>query len=399
MRVNKIDKIPIAHTMNSRSNNNVYFSSFKSSVQQNSSLSDDIFDVSAKRDSVIIEYLQGAQKRDVQNQKISMAAAATSIAILPFFFFYLYKSFGSGRSKKTMDTVAQGFKSLNDNKSIPTLDTCKSINKKMRDFLQHEVNYANATEEDLKRAGQPKRINKLLLHGPPGTGKTYFAKIFAKTLGADYLEVTYADLNHRYTGQHIENIKATFDGIIDIASKNKDKKYVVTLNEIDAIMVPQQGLIEHGGGHTTFKLEERNVFINYIDAIEEKAPNVTLIGTTNRIAKSDWLDAAAMSRFSRKMEVDYPDKNCLKEALMAHLKDFGEGQAFVDAHKDKWDNYTESLVNRKFSFRDLDYVIDYSKQYYLGDCIKDKNSKFKFEYLEKARDLRDITDGEAAGVA
>ena len=371
--------------------------SFKNSTAALTQPNSDIFEVSAKRDTAIIDYLESAQKRDAKNQKVNLIAASGTLALIPVFLYYMYKVTGRQKSKKTLDTITAGFKSLKD-ADIPTLDTCKSINKKMRDCLQTELNYANASKEDLKRAGQPRRTNKLLLYGPPGTGKTYFAKIFAKTLGADYLEIKYSDLNHRFVGQHIENMKTAFDGIIETATKNKDKRYVVTLNEIDAIIVPQQGLIENGGGHTSFKLEERNVFLNYIDEIEEKAPNVTIICTTNRLAKADALDGAAMSRFSRKMMVDYPDKGCLKEALIAHLKEIGEGDEFLNAHKDKWDNFTESLVNRKFSFRDLDYLIDYSKQYYLGDCLKDKSSKFKFEYLEKARNLREVTDGEAAGI-
>lgn len=369
---------------------------FKKSVSTENIISHNMFEVSAKRDAAIIDYLEAAQKRDKQNQKLSLIISGLSLSMIPFALFYFHKHMSP--HKKSLNELTDGFKSLKEKTNIPTLETCKSINKKMREYLQAEVNYSKASEEDLKRAGLPKRTNKLLLYGPPGTGKTYFAKIFAKTLDADYLEIKYSDLNHRYIGHHIDNIKAAFENIIEIASKNKDKKYVVTFNEIDAIMVPQQGLVEHGGGHSTFKLEERNVFLNYIDQIEEKAPNVTLIGTTNRLAKVDNLDAAAMSRFSRKMRVDYPDKECLKEALMSHLKELGEGKTFVETNNDKWDAYTESLVNRKFSFRDLDYIIDSSKRYYLTDCIEDKSSKFKFEYLERARDLREITDGEAAYV-
>ena len=353
------------------------------------------FDVSGKRDAAIISYLDTAQKRDKQSQIISAAGLGILAVTLPLYVFYLKKATGS---KRTMKEISTGFRSLKDDKSIPTLDTCNSLTKKMREYIKTHLTYAKATPEDIAKTGMVKPSNRLLLYGPPGTGKTYFAKIFAKTTDAEYLEIKYSDLNHKFVGHHLDNIKNSFESVIEIAKRHKDKKYVVTFNEIDAIIVPQQSLVDGGGGHVSFKLEERNVFLNYLDEIVEKVPNVTVIGTTNRVAKTDLLDAAALSRFNDKIKVDYPDKELLREALTMHLKEFG-GESFINEHKDKWDDFAESLVKRKFSFRDLDYIIDTSKRYHLADYLKDKNAKFRFEYLEKARNLRDVTDGEAAGLA
>ena len=354
----------------------------------------DIFSVSEKRDTAIINYLDSAQKRDKNSQKISAASFGVLGLMFAAYLFYMNKMSGS---QKTVKQITTGFRSLKDDKSIPTLESCNSLSKKMRDYLHSQLMYAKASPDELKKAGITKPSNRLLLYGPPGTGKTYFAKIFAKTTDAEYLEIKYSDLNHKFVGHHLDNIKNAFDSVIDVASKNKDKRYVVTFNEIDAIIVPQQSLIEGGGGHVSFKLEERNVFLNYLDEIGEKVPNVTVIGTTNRAAKTEYLDAAAISRFNDKIMVDYPDKTLLREALTTHLKEFG-GESFINAHKDKWDDFAESLVKRKFSFRDLDYVIDSSKRFHFADYLNDKSAKFKFEYLEKARNLRDVTDGEADGL-
>ena len=46
---------------------------------------------------------------------------------------------------------------------------------------------------------------------------------------------------------------------------------------------------------------------------------------------------------------------------------------------------------------DLNNIVDTSKNYYLKDYLKDKNTKFKMEYLEKAQKAMDATDGEIAG--
>lgn len=55
------------------------------------------------------------------------------------------------------------------------------------------------------------------------------------------------------------------------------------------------------------------------------------------------------------------------------------------------------MTDRKCSYRDLNSIVDSSKNYYLRDYMKDKNAKFKMEYLERAQKSIDATDGEIAG--
>ena len=74
------------------------------------------------------------------------------------------------------------FTSLANDMKIPTLDTCKSINKNLKDFLQHQVNYAKADGELLHEVGRPQAANRLLLYGSPGGGKSFFAKIYPPSI-------------------------------------------------------------------------------------------------------------------------------------------------------------------------------------------------------------------------
>lgn len=240
----------------------------------------------------------------------------------------------------------------------------------------------------------PQPANKLLLYGPPGTGKSYFAKIYAKTLGAEYTEIKFSDFNSQWCGEHIENLKSVFDTILTKATAEPNKKFVVTLNEIDAILLPAESLMRAGTGHSMFKLEERSTVLNYFDEIAAKAPNVTIIGTTNISPKNNGLDGAAMSRFKNIIGVDYPDKTCLYEALKANLLELKDGKKFVDKNNSKLEKFAANLVDRQSSFRDLDNIIDSSKNYYLDDYMKNKNAQFKYEYLEKAKNGLDLTDGE-----
>jgi len=137
--------------------------------------------------------------------------------------------------------------------------------------------------------------------------------------------------------------------------------------------------------------------LNYLDQLNEKAPNVTIIGTTNLSPRNNGLDGAAMSRFKNIMEVAYPDKECLSEALKANLLDMPHGKIFIDKNVDNITNFVQQLEARKCSYRDLNNIIESSKNYYLRDYLKDKNSCYKYEYLEKALKDVNLTDGEISG--
>ena len=66
----------------------------------------------------------------------------------------------------------------------------------------------------------------------------------------------------------------------------------------------------------------------------------------------------------------------------------------VNGKLEKLKKLAEDMSKRNSSFRDLNKVIDSSKNYYLQDYIKDKKSEFKFKYLENAFKDIDLTDGE-----
>jgi len=71
---------------------------------------------------------------------------------------------------------------------------------------------------------------------------------------------------------------------------------------------------------------------------------------------------------------------------------------FVRSIEGKFVGYfVQQLEARKCSYRDLNNIIESSKNYYLRDYLKDKNSCYKYEYLEKALKDVNLTDGEISG--
>lgn len=347
-------------------------------------------------DAEFYDFMKTTQK---QNEKRNKLLLCGELAVL--FGSLIITGALLNRSSSTKSTsskiwtgMAREFESLKSNANIPTLDSCKSINKKLRSFLQAQVNYSKVKPEDIKKVGTPKPANKLLLYGPPGTGKSYFAKIYAKSLDAEYAEIKYSEINSTWAGQHLEQLTSIFEDILAKSQMAKDKKFVVVFNEIDALVIPAESLRKGGSGNSLFKLEERSVFLNYIDEIAEKAPNVTIIGTTNISPKNNGLDGAAMSRFKNIIGVDYPEKDCLYEALKANLEKMDGGKSFIGGNDKNLEKLAETMAKRKSSFRDLDKVIDTSKNYYLEDYTKNNNAEFKFKYLEDAFKDLDLTDGE-----
>ena len=282
------------------------------------------------------------------------------------------------------------FVSLADNGNIPALENCKSVNKELREMLERQIQQAKSSDSAKDELGGVKNIDRILLHGSPGVGKSFFAKIYAKSIGAEYMEVFDSDITSRWVGAAVENMKKVFDPIFKTAQKNKNKKYVVTFNEIDTYFTSASKLTDSEGTHSVSLLKERSAFINYLDELKEKCPNVTVIGTTNTSPKSNGIDGALLSRFQL-IGVPYPDKDCLYEALKMNLNKMKNGNKFITANDSELKNLAEKMSARKFSFRNLDYVIDEAKRIHLKE---NPNTEFKFSSLEKAEETLKLSDGE-----
>ena len=239
--------------------------------------------------------------------------------------------------------------------------------------------------------------NRLILVGPPGSGKSFFAKVMAKSLNAKYMEVQASDFISKWAGEGTQNLKNIFEKIIKEAEKAPDEKFVVTFNEIDTIIQPVEKISNAGNGggtHFMTKLEHRSTFLNYIDQISAKNPNVIIIGTSNLSPKNKALDGAAMSRFQNIIEVALPEKECLLEAIKSNLAGIKEYEKFISTNNNELIALAKEMEAKKYSFRDLENIIMSSKKYYLEDLLKDKNKDYSIEYLKKGMASKTITDGD-----
>ena len=70
----------------------------------------------------------------------------------------------------------------------------------------------------------------LLLYGPPGNGKTMFAKALANEIDAVFLNVSAADLKNKYVGQSEKNVAGMF------AEARKHSRCVLFIDEAESVL-------------------------------------------------------------------------------------------------------------------------------------------------------------------
>ncbi|KAF8916979.1 AAA family ATPase [Mucidula mucida] len=165
--------------------------------------------------------------------------------------------------------------------------------EQIRDLLELPL-----TRPELFRHFNLKPPRGILLHGPPGTGKTHLARAIAASTKASVLVINGPELSSAYHGETESKLR-------DVFNEAKAKSpCIVILDEVDAL-VPRRE--DSAGG----EVEKRVVatLLTILDGIEDDGPDsgrVVVIGTTNR---PNAIDPALRrpGRFDREIEVGVPD--------------------------------------------------------------------------------------------
>ena len=299
-------------------------------------------------------------------------------------------------TKKTKDYLQKiTFNKLAND--IPKSNECKILDRQLNDISETLLLIKNNDTNLVDKLGLTK-TNRILLSGKPGIGKTYYSKILARDLDAYYAEFNYKDINSKWIGEHIEKMDYIFKDIIQSAKENPRETYIITLNEIDSLMTPIENLTNNASHstHGMVKEEIRSVFLEYLDNISEKCPNIIMIGTTNLKPSDKKLDAATLSRFQEVIELPMPNSEALYQALINTLNKSEYTKAFLEKNKDSLKKFSKLMEEKELSFRDLDSVIKKSKEACFKDLLKDNNKKYEISYLEKALNEIKITDGKTS---
>ena len=150
----------------------------------------------------------------------------------------------------------------------------------------------------LRRHGFDVR-SKLLFCGPPGTGKTMCAEVFANELGLPFFHVRLDSLVSSYLGETATNIRKTFEFA-------RRQPCVLFFDEFDALARSREEATETG--------ELRRVVNSLLMFIEQIEPGGFLIAATNLAGQ---LDPAIWRRFDEVVWFDLPDARMI-EAYLRH---------------------------------------------------------------------------------
>ena len=101
-----------------------------------------------------------------------------------------------------------------------------------------------------------------------------------------------------------------------------------------------------------------------------------------------------MSRFQNLIEVDYPDKECLYQALKRSLQQIKFSKDILNHQDSELRILSEKMAKRKFSFRNLENTIQDAKENYINERLKGNKTNFDIKFLQKSEQSIKLSDGE-----
>jgi transitional endoplasmic reticulum ATPase len=101
--------------------------------------------------------------------------------------------------------------------------------QELKDTIQTDV--IDALNEKEKYAEYGLTIpNGMLLYGPPGCGKTFFAERMAEEIGFNFYQIKPSDIQSKFVNESQENIKNLFD------EAREDAPSIIFIDELDALV-------------------------------------------------------------------------------------------------------------------------------------------------------------------
>ncbi len=177
----------------------------------------------------------------------------------------------------------------------------EEVKERIREMVELPLKHP----EFFKRLGiePPKGV---LLHGPPGVGKTLLAKALANEIGAYFIAINGPEIMSKWYGESEARLREIFE------EAQKNAPAIIFIDEIDAIAPKREEVVG--------EVEKRVVaqLLALMDGLKERG-KVIVIGATNRV---DAIDPALRrpGRFDREIEIPPPDKHARRAILEVHTR-------------------------------------------------------------------------------
>ena len=150
----------------------------------------------------------------------------------------------------------------------------------------------------------------VLLHGPPGTGKTMRAKAVANETDATFIKMAGSELVRKFIGEGSRLVRDLFE----LAAERQPA--VIFIDEIDAVAAKRTDSKTSGDAEVQRTMMQ---LLSEMDGFDDRG-EIRIMAATNRF---DMLDEAILrpGRFDRLIEVPKPDESGRAQILRIHTRD------------------------------------------------------------------------------
>jgi transitional endoplasmic reticulum ATPase len=177
------------------------------------------------------------------------------------------------------------------------------IKEALKETVEWPLKYA-----DLFKKADTNPPKGIILHGKPGTGKTYLAKALASESGVNFISVKGPQILSRYIGESEKGVRELF------RMAKQASPCILFLDEIDSL-TPRRSNDSSGSGVIDRVIGQ---FLTEMDGIED-LKGVIVLAATNRI---DLIDPALLrsGRFDLIFELPLPDIQTREKIFDIHTR-------------------------------------------------------------------------------
>ncbi|MFL5339384.1 MAG: AAA family ATPase, partial [Gemmataceae bacterium] len=233
---------------------------------------------------------------------------------------------------------------------IPNVDLENDIGgyEKVKLRLKQEIIDVLARRDSATNADDVARLEELIprgmiLWGPPGTGKTFFAKAIASSIGAAVTIVSGPELKSKWVGESEENLRQIFH------KARQSAPSIIVFDELDSFASARGTYTGSGVEHSMV-----NQLLTEMDGFH-KDELVFIVGTTNFVES---LVPALMrpGRFEFHLHIPYPDDEDRRKII--------------------------KIYDRKMKLKMTDEALDYAVRRTGGGYMTPTGTKFSGDHLQ-----------------
>lgn len=296
--------------------------------------------------------------------------ASPLLAALPFVYLALvYRIMKNIHGGNDMKMLSDGKKQTKTTfADVAGLDTIMTEVQEIVNFLKHTRTY---------RTLGAKPPQGILLHGPPGSGKTLLARAVAGEADAAFLACSGSEFCEMYVGRGAARVRSLFQQaralakqrgrggsilhqlarrLLPSALDQRDEPpptAIVFIDEFDALAKSRSYGTMHGN-------DEREATLNQLLTEMDGFSNdhhgggdgvcIIVIAATNR---PDILDPAILRRFDRQLHVPYPNAKGRREIMKIHARSTNCRMKSIN-----WTLLSSSAYTANFSGSDLRNLVN-----------------------------------------